>query len=424
MLNAVGTRAESSIDPVGVTTYTLPSNLKGDYSAINHSSMWVDGDEMVVIWVGPNREIRLARRLWRRPFEASINLSTVTGSVFTSQWTLDSHNYMVVAKCSAGYYHVAGDMHAVPLKYMRSSSMGSLSDWNSTMIGTEETSCTYPQFIKAKSGTLYFWYRYGSSGDGDWYLNKWDASTLTWSRVGRVHYGTADNVNAYPHEIAVDPVSGRWHMLWTIRKDFSSIDENENIYGAYSDDEGVTWRKYSDDSAYTLPITWASGEIIQSIPGGAVDGRALFNGGQTSVGPDGLPQSVWLYESASGSNVYQYRHLWLDGSKVWHWDTLLSGGNSSARMPGLALWPDGRRWMFFQNGAGGRGNTLRYVDIDTGIETVVLNQNMLNYIPTVCHSKDRGVIYMIAPYERQDGLTGGEPADITDQPNVPVLAIR
>lgn len=422
MWRPVSTRDESSVDPEGITSYDLPSNLKGDYSAIHHASMDVHNDDLYVTWVGPDREIRLARRRFTREFEPSINLSEVSSTVFSSQWTLDSHNYMAVGVSNDGIIHVAGDMHAVPLKYMRSTNPGDLVNWSTGMVGSLETQCTYPHFFRSKAGNFFFWYRTGGSGDGDWVLNKWNETARTWSRVATVIQGTVDNNNAYPHQIVVDPTSGAWYCFFTIRDDFTGPEYNHDIYFMKSLDEGVTWRK-TDGTAYTLPITVATAEQIVDIPGGLVDGMNILNGGQSAVGVDGRPNSVWIVEDAS--NIYRYRHVWLDPDDVtWHYDTLMPTTNSSGRTPGLIIWPDGRRWMVFQNGAGGRGNTLRYYDIDAQTETVIRDTNMIRYLPCIFHSRTRGVAYILAPYEYQDGIDGAAPGDIADQPNVPVIALR
>jgi hypothetical protein len=211
-------------------------------------------------------------------------------------------------------------------------------------------------------------------------------------------------------------------MVWTIRKDFSSEAENENIYAAYSDDDGVTWKKYSDGSSYTLPITFASGEVVQTLVGGAGGGPILKNGGTTALDTDGYPQSVWLLESGVSTGVYHYKLLAWNGS-AWAWTSPFGTTNSSGRIPALHIWPDGRRWMFFQNGAGGRGNTLRYLDLDASTETVVRNTNMIQHTPVVHYSRARGAVYVFAPYERQDGAEGGDPADLAAQADVPIIAL-
>jgi hypothetical protein len=427
-----GNRHESTV-PTNAEEFPLPSTLRGDYSWIGAQSIATFGDIQYAVWVDEDRKARIARRLFDREWEASIDLSAQSGSVLTADFALDSHNTIVVHVDGQGYVHIAGNMHADPLLYMRSSSPGVLTAWTSGMVGTLETSATYPQFITAKNGTTYFWYRDGTSGDGDWVLNKCsniDTSVVAtgidgppiWTRVAVVLQGAVENVNAYPQNIAVNPTTGRWHMVWTIRKDFSSEAENENIYAAYSDDDGVTWKKYSDGSSHTLPITFASGEVVQTLVGGAGGGPILKNGGTTALDTSGNPQSVWLLESGVSTGVYHYKLLAWNGS-AWAWTSPFGTTNSSGRIPALHIWPDGRRWMFFQNGAGGRGNTLRYYDLDDTTETVVRNTNMIQHTPVVHYSRARGAVYVFAPYERQDGAEGGDPADLAAQPDVPIIAL-
>jgi hypothetical protein len=415
-------RHESSIDLVGITSYDLPSPLKGDYSGVHHASIDVLRDDLYCGWVDENRDVRIARKRFNREFEASVNLSGVANTVFSADWTLDSHNYIAVGVSPDGIVHVSGDMHAVPLKYMRTTEPGGLDAWTAPgMIGTEETQATYPQFLRSKGGGFYFFYRSGGSGDGDWYLNKWVESSKTWTRVGRILQGTTDNNSAYPHQIVVDPSSGRWHMFWNIRDDFSSPDYNHDVYYGYSIDDGVTWRK-TDGTAYTLPISAATGEKVVTIPGGIVDGMTMLNGGQTALDPSGKPHSVWLVED--GSNIYRYRYVWLDPDGVtWHYDTLMPSTNSSGRMPGLIIFADGTKWMVFQNGAGGRGNTLRYFDIAAQTETIIRDENMRHYLPCIRYSAARNVAYILAPYEYQDGIIGDAQADISAQ-IAPLIAVR
>jgi hypothetical protein len=423
MFPTVATARESAVADDG-QEFILPSPLRGDYSWIGFQSIATFGDIQYVVWVGPDRKARIARRLFNREWEPSIDLSVQSGSVLTADFALDSHNTIVVHVDDAGYVHISGNMHADPLLYMRSSSPGVLTAWTSGMVGTLETSATYPQFVTARNGVTYFWYRDGSSGDGDWVLNKFstDPDILAWTRVAVVLQGSVENVNAYPQNIVVNPTTGRWHMVWTIRKDFSSEEQNENIYAAYSDDDGVTWKKYSDGSSYTLPITFASGEVVQTLVGGAGGGPTLKNGGMTALDTNGYPQSVWLLESGVNTNVYHYKLLAWNGS-AWAWTSPFTTTNSSGRVPGLHIWPDGRRWMFFQNGAGGRANTLRYLDLDTSIEYIVRNVNMIQHTPAIHYSRARGVLYVLAPSERQDGAGGSDRVDLAAQADVPVIAL-
>ena len=417
MRRLVANRPENNLGAVGITEYTVPSAVNGTYSWIHNSSQWITAHDHFVVYVGANREVRIARRMYERAWLPSVNLQTATGSVFTAAVTEDSHNVMAVALDNEGYIHVSGNMHAVPLLYMRSVRPYDMTEWTSGMVGTEESNATYPKFIMSKTNQLYFWYRDGFSGDGNWVLNKYNAPAKTWSRVAVVLQGSVENVNAYPLDVAVDRTSGRWHTIWTIRKDFSSQDENEHLYYAYTDDEGVTWKK-TDGTPYALPITWASGEKIVDLPGGAIE--TVYNGGGLDIDSSGNPHGVTLVQDTG--QVARYRHVWL-AAGVWHYDLFMASTNSSGRVPQICCWPDGTNWMIFQNGAGGRANSLRYIDMSTLVEGVITSTNMLHYLPAIKFSPERNTLFVFAPRERQDGLLVGDP-DLSAQTSAPIFGIR
>jgi hypothetical protein len=190
-----GNRRESCV-PTDTQEFPLPSTLRGDYSWIGAQSIATFGDIQYCVWVGADRKARISRRLFNREWETAVDLSAQSGSVLTADFDLDSHNTIVVHVDGDGYVHVSGNMHADALLYMRSTTPGVLTAWSSGMVGSLETSVTYPQFVTAKDGNTFFWYRTGSSGDGDWVLNKWSSITLTWTRVATVLQGTVENVNA------------------------------------------------------------------------------------------------------------------------------------------------------------------------------------------------------------------------------------
>src|SRR5688572_838959 len=200
VFRTVSTRQESAI-PVDEQQFTLPSGLRGDYSWIGAQSIATHGSLQYVVWVGPDRKARIARRQYNRAWEPSIDLSAATGTVLGDDFDLDSHNTVVVHVDDQGYVHVAGNMHADPLLYMHTTRPGILTEWTSGMVGTLEASATYPQFVVARNGITYFWYRDGSSGDGDWVLNRWDSDAFAWTRVAVVLQGAVENVSAYPQNI-------------------------------------------------------------------------------------------------------------------------------------------------------------------------------------------------------------------------------
>lgn len=84
----------------------------------------------------------------------------------------DSHNSIVLAFDKIGHLQIAGNMHATPLVYGEANTPDSISHIVlSPMIGKNEENVTYPNFITSQDGNLYFAYRSGVSGDGEWFVN-------------------------------------------------------------------------------------------------------------------------------------------------------------------------------------------------------------------------------------------------------------
>src|SRR5574344_1427484 len=83
----------------------------------------------------------------------------------TNRWTFaklpsklgwDSHNYITMAFDSAGYLHLSGNMHVVPLVYFRSEAPATNAPVRlvrvPAMVGANEKRVTYPQFLHLSDG--------------------------------------------------------------------------------------------------------------------------------------------------------------------------------------------------------------------------------------------------------------------------------
>jgi len=151
-----------------------------------------------VAYYDTNRDMIVAQRALTSDTWTTSRLPTTVG------W--DSHNYIAMDLDSAGFIHVSGNMHAVPLVYFRSvlaNEVGSLS--SGTMVGSNESSCTYPLFFHDTAGNLIFNYRDGSSGSGNHIFNIYDTATKTWRRLLNAPFTDGQGQrNAYP----VGPVLG------------------------------------------------------------------------------------------------------------------------------------------------------------------------------------------------------------------------
>jgi hypothetical protein len=149
----------------------------------------------------------------------------------------DSHNYIAMALDREGTLHVAGNMHASPLVYFRSTRPYDASSLERvpSMTGQHEERVTYPVFSYAPDGALLLQYRSGSSGSGDTYRNRYDESTKTWHALtDQPLFFGGKRMNAYP----LDPVRGPdgWvHQVWVWR-DTPMAETNHDLSYARSRD--------------------------------------------------------------------------------------------------------------------------------------------------------------------------------------------
>jgi len=204
---------------------------------------------------------------------------------------------------SAGFIHVSGNMHAVPLVYFRSviaNEVGSLS--GATMIGSNESSCTYPLFFHDTAGNLVFNYRDGSSGSGNHIFNIYNTGTKAWRRLLNAPFTDGQGArNAYP----VGPVLGPdafWHMVWVWRET-PDAETNHDLSYARSRDL-VQWQTAAGANL-TLPITLATSEIVDPVPqnGGMINNN-------TKVGFDAQNRPIVAYhkfDSAGNTQLYNAR---------------------------------------------------------------------------------------------------------------------
>jgi hypothetical protein len=165
-------------------------------------------------------------------------------------------------------------MHAEALKYAKSNA--AIDTWTGTlttglsMLGTNESSATYPTFINDPAGNLYFIFRDGVSGNGDLYLYKYTHGTTTWSAAagttaGKVINGKTSSVNPYWDHPCFDSdfgSGGYLHLSWHWRSEASGPGENHDC--CYVKWDGTNWVK-ADGSSQTIPITEANAEVVDDV---------------------------------------------------------------------------------------------------------------------------------------------------------------
>jgi hypothetical protein len=224
--------------------------------------------------------------------------------------TADAHNSISLAVDGQGFLHLAWDHHNSPLQYSRSRTAESL-DFSEKrpMISENESKVTYPEFYNLPNGELLFFYRDGSSGNGNLVLNRYDPKTQKWSRRQNNLIDGEGKRNAYP-QTAVD-AKGTLHLSWVWRES-PNVATNHDLAYARSADGGKTWQK-STGEKYTLPISAATAETIWRIP----QNSELIN--QTSMTADrfGNPL-IATYWRAAGAAVPQFQLVYFDGTKWRH----------------------------------------------------------------------------------------------------------
>jgi hypothetical protein len=222
---------------------------------------------------------------------------------------VDSHNYVTMAVDAAGYLHVSGNMHCVPLIYFRSAR-----PWDATslqavpaMTGQDEARCTYPCFLRGPNDAFLFHYRIGGSGNGEEIYNVYDLATQRWSRLLDTPLTDGGGrMNAYMDGPVLGP-DGAFHLCWVWRDD-PDCDTNHDLSYARSRDL-VHWESAAG-TPVTLPLTITTpGLIVDPIP---VKG-GIVNGCQR-LGFDAAGRVMITYHKFdAGGNTQAYAARWEQG---------------------------------------------------------------------------------------------------------------
>ncbi len=201
----------------------------------------------------------------------------------------DSHNYVTLARDTAGRLHLAGNMHCDPLVYFRTERADDITTFRRVerMVGRAERRVTYPRFFAGPEGRMIFTYRDGGSGRGDQLFNVYDAGSGRWSRLLETPLTDGEGErNAYIQGPTRGP-KGSWHVAWVWR-DTPDCATNHDISYARSRDLR-TWRTAAGKPV-DLPMTIETpGLVVDPVPagGGAIntcvrlgfdhDGRAIVS---------------------------------------------------------------------------------------------------------------------------------------------------
>jgi hypothetical protein len=318
------------------------------------NALVTSGEYQFVTYYAPDGSVVVGRR---KPPDANWDLATLAFKGNVS----DAHNVVVIGVSSDGLLHLSYDHHAQPLHYRISQKPLDIRSFGPErpMTGQTEQHVTYPQFVNAPDGTLYYFYRDGASGNGSLCVNRYDAATQSWTIIAHPLIDGLNRCNPYwwRPSFAAD---GALHLAWCWR-DTPDAQTNHDLCYAASPDGGKTWRR-SDGKPQTIPITPDNAEIVDPIR----KNSNLINQCSSAVDAAGRPHLVQYFNDPAG--IPQFFHIWFDG-KSWQRNQVsqrtgkfsLSGSGSLAipiSRPEIAITRDNRVTIICRDAEFGGGVRL------------------------------------------------------------------
>lgn len=269
------------------------------------------------------------------------NWETLILTDYTSANNLaDNHYSISMGLCPKdGTIHLCFDQHNQNLRYRKSIknliNEPEKFEWSATHFGniisylngtTTVTQVTYPRFITKPDGNLLLEMRRGTSGNGDSYLWEYNGNLGVWISIGKYIDGISSGQNAYIHGIEFDR-NGRLHASWCWRET-SAPETNHDLYYAYSNDSGRTWRNSAGAQVGTagsnpLKIN-TSGIKVWNIP----KNRSLMNQESMCVDNNGRPHVLNGFIKDEDPNVAVWGtaypvHFYRDDQGVWQRNFIL-----------------------------------------------------------------------------------------------------
>ena len=411
-LDRAGAASTYSSKPVkpALDLSPLPGLLRGEYNynavSFIQDNLCTFGDTQYAVYWGTDQSGYITKRtLPNGPWSTPVRLQDVAGNPLQTPVTDDAHNTIVVGVDPTGNVHVAGNHHNFPLRYMRTTTPGDLSTFTAgTMLGVNEDSVTYPQFVLDQaSGKLFFFYRNGSSGYGNEYVRRLDGSTWVNPVAGTLIDGIASNESPYMQHISSD--ANGLHLFWCWRESPSDAGSNTDMTYMRSSDGGVTWKK-ENGQAVTIPATHANSNVIWD----TAQGSGMVNQNGATVDSLGHPHTVFHEYDANGKT--QIAHVWYDGTA---WQHELVTKYLTRRMetvgqglitveisrPTIVASQDGRVYVIYRTLFDDRRGTVRAVDVTPGTtdrrDFSICNIDLWEWEPTfdTQAAKNRNELHMI-----------------------------
>jgi hypothetical protein len=345
----IGVHAETYRLAERIEIDTVPSWFPVGFCLLTH------GDQQYAAYYNADHQLIVARRSLDQRTWQKVQLPTKVG------W--DSHNYVTMAVDLNGDLHLAGNMHGVPLIYFRTQTPADITTFQRLpMTGQDEQRCTYPRFLKDPDGRLLFMYRSGSSGNGQRFLNEYDARTKEWQRfLDAPMFDGEGQRNAYPRGPTQGP-DGLFHVVWVWR---DTPDCATNHYLSYARSRDLKHWENAAGQAVELPFRLAQQAVwVDPIPsgGGIINGceRLAFDAAHRPV--------IAYHKRDEHGHMQIYVAGFRDGrwqsQAVTDWDKPIPFGGGGAmpfigiRLSELAFWNDECFYLGYQHRDYGSGRIV------------------------------------------------------------------
>jgi hypothetical protein len=322
------------------------------------------GDVQYAVWSNAARHPMIGKRILPDGPWSTVDLTTAPGFI-SATTALDEHNCYSIAVDADGHIHISGNMHGDWLRYAISTNPHDLSSWTAgKMLGTpglpetaSERLVSYPKFFQHADGTLFFLYRNGASGNGDWFLNRYDTATKTWTRVVKLFDGISASESAYLDNVVVT-ADGTFHISYQWRPNGGSTADTNDLSYVRSTDKGETWESVVG-AEVVVPITHAGSPRVLAATG-------FQNSCGLSVDTDGHPHIVNFIDE--GAVNWQVRHHYWDGA-AWVHETVTkwtTTGTAWTPRPRIISAANGRTYVLVTYRYEGWAGKVWAIDVTPG----------------------------------------------------------
>jgi hypothetical protein len=314
-------------------------------------NLWTANRRQYAVWVAPDGTPYAGTRPTGAPDWKVVNLARLPGNPLAAPTDDDNHNVYSLGADAEGGVHIAGNMHADPLRFVTADA--ALGDWSTAPAPASGDEVTYPMFAALPDGRLLFLRREGSPLTGGAIMvDALDPGSSAWRPLGVILDGRAAGESPYLHHVAVDARSGVVHLLFEWRSG-ATFAANQDVQYMRSADGGESWQR-SDGAPLATPVNRETAETVIA----ARLGSGLLNNGGLTVDAAGVPHGTVSFFRPSGERAVE--HVWLADDGWQREEVDESGLEGRTQVVGT---PDGRVWML-----GVRGTILEAIDISVDRE--------------------------------------------------------